>query len=66
MLGGREQDHAPCLADRKRRLRVAGEEQSLDRDHVRLVERQQLINQRMDREQAFRHAGGRGSSMSTP
>src|SRR6185369_17894473 len=47
------------LADRERRLRIPGEEQPLDRDEIRLVERDQLVEEAVDHEEPLRERGVR-------
>ena len=54
VLGRGQQHDAARLPDREGRLDVAREEQPLDRHQVRLVERDQLVDERMDREQPLR------------
>ena len=55
VLGRREQHDAPRLPDGHRRLGVPAEEEPLDGDDGRLVEREQVVEERVDREQPLRH-----------
>ena len=55
MLRCREQHDAARLADAHRGLDIAREEESLDAHEVRLVELEQLNDQRVDGQKAFRH-----------
>ncbi len=64
MLGRGQQDDPARLADADRGLHVAGEEQSLHAHDVGFMERQQLVDERVDRQQPLGEwqVGARGQA----